>query len=159
MGISGNLFNMNSFVGHIQAKIDTKGRLLFPAAFKKTLSPQSNESFVVKKDIFENCLVIYPSNVWQEMVEKLQNSLNPYNQQHNMFLRMFFLDTAYITLDNNNRLLIPKRLLSLGSIKHDVILLGVGNKIELWDPTLLKQSLTGNKQYIELAEKIFNGNL
>ena len=54
---------------------------------------------------------------------------------------------------------IPKRLLSLGSIKHDVILLGVGNKIELWDPTLLKQSLTDNKQYIELAEKIFNDNL
>ncbi len=149
---------MNHFIGHTNAKLDAKGRLLFPAAFKKSLSPQAQDSFVVKKDIFEQCLVLYPSDVWASMVEQLDSSLNPYNRRHNMFLRKFFADTAFLSLDTNNRLLIPRRLLSLAGIEKDVILLGVGNKIELWAPDQLEEAFISDEEYINLAEEIFNNN-
>ncbi len=149
---------MNNFIGHIQAKLDTKGRLLFPAAFKKSLSPEASDSFVIKKDIFEQCLVLFPADVWKAMVLQLQQGLNPYNRQHNMFLRKFFADTASLSLDSNNRLLIPRRLLSLVGIEHQVVLLGVGNKIEIWAPDKLEDSFVSDDQYIRLAEKIFNNH-
>ena len=149
---------MNNFIGHIQARIDTKGRLLLPAVFKKNLSASAADSFIIKKDIFEQCLVLYPSDVWQEMIDLLHQRLSPYNRTHNMFLRKFFSDTAQINLDSSNRLLIPKRLLTLVGIEHDVVLLGVGNKIELWALETLEQSVSSDEEYIKIAEKIFNNS-
>lgn len=149
---------MNNFIGHIQARIDSKGRLLLPAVFKKNLSAQAQESFIIKKDIFEQCLVLYPLDQWQDMVMQLHQGLNPYDRQHNMFLRKFFSDTAQINLDSSNRLLIPRRLLNIVGIEQDVILLGVGNKIELWAPQVLQDSSISDEEFTNLAEKIFNNN-
>jgi MraZ protein len=76
-------------------------------------------------------------DTWQQLVQQLQQVLNPYNRQHNLFLRKFFIDTAQLTLDANNRLLLPKRLANLVGIENEIVLLGAGNKIEIWAPNML----------------------
>lgn len=147
---------MLNFIGHIQLRLDTKGRLLFPSIFKKNLTSEKSNIFVLKKDIFEDCLVLYPLPVWERESQKLQTALNPYNREHNRFLRKFFSDTAQISLDANNRLLLPRRMLDIVSIDRDIVLLGAGNKIELWNPEKLQQAEISQDEYISLAQKLLN---
>ncbi len=56
---------MGAFIGDYSCKVDVKGRVLLPSAFIKHLPEQSQGRFVVKKDIFEKCLVLYPMNEWE----------------------------------------------------------------------------------------------
>jgi MraZ protein len=97
---------------------------------------------------------LYPKDTWAQLVEHLRQTLNPYNMQHNMFLRKFFADTAELTLDANNRLLLPKRLTEQVGITNEVLLIGIGNKIELWNPQDFQDSMISDEQFALLAEQI-----
>ena len=101
---------MTSFIGDYPCKVDAKGRITLPSAFKKQMDPSVAGRFIVKKDIYEKCLVLYPLDEWQRQIQLLRSRLNPYNKTHNRFLREFSKGMIEATLDNNNRLLIPKRL-------------------------------------------------
>ena len=148
---------MPYFIGHINSKIDSKGRFLFPAAFKKQLAKFDNDhNFIIKKDIFEPCLVLYPHTVWQKQLDFLTKKLNPYNRQHNMFLRKFLSDVAEVNLDANNRILIPKHILSTVNITDSIVLVGMGEKIEIWNPADFEQSLLSEQEYSQLATKLLN---
>ncbi len=149
---------MNNFIGHIEARIDAKGRLLFPAAFKRQLSHDAQETFILKKDIYEQCLILYPHDSWEKIVKQLQEKLNPYNRQHNLFLRKFFTETAELSLDANNRILLPKRLTDLVGIDRDVLLIGVGDKIEIWNPEIFQKQLLSDQEFTQLAQDIL-GNV
>ena len=61
---------------------------------------------------------------WNRQLEKIRKRINPYNREHNMFLRNFFKGTAELSLDSNNRMLIPKRLLDIIGAERDVVLAG-----------------------------------
>jgi len=97
---------MTTFIGDYTAKVDAKGRIVLPSAFKKQLDPAANERFVVKKDVFEKCLVLFPMDEWERQVAIIRSKLNPYNKEHNRFLRGFYKVTAELALDSNNRILI-----------------------------------------------------
>ncbi len=101
---------MATFIGEFQCKVDAKGRIILPMAFKKQMPAEALDQFVVRKDIFENCLVLYSADDWKRQVEKIRSRMNPYNREQNKFRRNFFKGTLELTLDNNNRILIPKRL-------------------------------------------------
>jgi len=118
-----------------------------------------NGSFVVKKDIYENCLVLYPMDAWESQVADLQQRLNPYNKTHNAFLRKFFSDTAELTLDANNRILLPKRLLEKVGIERDVALIGVGDKIEIWAVDALEAQEMNDSDFADLAQSLLGGDL
>jgi MraZ protein len=148
---------MNSFIGDYVCKIDEKGRLLLPAAFKKALSAEAHNTFVVKKDIYEPCLVLYPLNEWEKQVQLIRQRLNPYNREHNAFLRGFFKGTAEIELDVTNRLLIPKRLLEEVKIDREAILSGQDGKIEVWNKDAY-ESISHPDEFARLAEKIMGGD-
>lgn len=145
---------MTTFIGEYTCKVDTKGRILLPSAFKKQLSAEANDSFVAKKDIFESCLVLYPMDEWQRMNNIIRSKINPYNREHNKFLRGFFKGTAELSLDASNRILIPKRLLEKVEIGKEVYLAGQNGKIEIWDKEKYEQSFDTEEEFATLAEKI-----
>ncbi len=149
---------MSNFIGHTNVKLDAKGRFTFPSAFKKQLESTDSDVFIIKKDIYDQCLILYTKETWQQLVGNLQSKLNPYNRQHNMFLRKFFMDTAELTLDANNRLLLPKRLLELANIEKDLLLIGVGNKIELWNPQIFEANSLSDEEFTNLAETLLGNN-
>ena len=115
---------MATFIGDYTCKVDVKGRIILPMAFKKQMPADAQDHFVVRKDIFENCLVLYSIEDWNRQLDKIRKRINPYNREHNMFLRNFFKGTAELSLDNNNRLLVPKRLMDLIGAERDVVLAG-----------------------------------
>jgi MraZ protein len=150
---------MASFIGEISCKLDPKGRILFPAAFKKQLSATANDKFVIKKDIFESCLVLYPFDEWERQVEIIRNKLNPFNKDHNTFLRGFFRGTAELELDANTRILIPKRLLDdIGSDK-ELIIIGLDTKLEIWSKEEYDaQTQTDEENFANLAQTILGND-
>jgi len=145
---------MPGFIGHITAKLDAKNRFVFPSALKRQMPLAAEQSFVLKKDIYEPCLILYPRQTWDRIVEQLQQVLNPYNPQHNMFMRKFFSQTAELTLDANNRLLLPKRLTEQVGIDDTILLIGLGDKLEIWNPQQFEDSMIDDKQFMELAETL-----
>ncbi|MFP4041245.1 MAG: division/cell wall cluster transcriptional repressor MraZ [Bacteroidota bacterium] len=145
---------MTTFIGDYTGKVDSKGRVTFPSNLKKQMGAASEYRFVVKKDIFEKCLVLYPIGEWERQNTLIRNRINPYNKEHNKFLRNFYKGTAEVILDGNNRLLIPKRLLDAVGISKDIILAGQDGKIEIWDKQLYEQIDEPEEEFANLAEKI-----
>jgi MraZ protein len=119
----------------------------------------SQGRFVVKKDIFEECLVLFPIEEWERQNSIIRSKINPYNKEHNKFLRNFYRGSAEIILDSNNRMLIPKRLLDLANISKEAILTGQDGKIEIWSKELYDSAEEGYDDFAALAEKIMGGEL
>jgi MraZ protein len=144
---------MTNFIGDHPCKLDGKGRILFPAALKKQLG-EGMDRFVVKKDLFEKCLVLYTIDEWESQNQIIRKQINPFNKEHNRFLRGFHRGTAELLLDNSNRLLLPKRLLDEAGIDKDIVLAGQDSKIEIWDKQVYDGLADDEMEFAQLAEKI-----
>lgn len=131
---------------------------MLPSAFKKQMPSSDRDSFVVKKDIFETCLVLYPIDEWERQNRRIRSTINPYNKDHNRFLRNFYMGTAELILDSSSRMLIPRRLLELVNIHKEVILAGQDGKIEIWAKDMYDSIAEGEDEFASLAEKIMGGS-
>ena len=149
---------MATFIGDYTCKVDVKGRIILPMAFKKQMPADAQDHFVVRKDIFDNCLVLYAIEDWNRQLEKIRKELNPYNREQNMFRRNFFKGTAELSLDNNNRILVPKRLMEMIGAERDVVLAGQDGKIEIWAAENYEKVDMTAEDFARLAEKYLGGN-
>lgn len=145
---------MSSFIGEYTCKIDAKGRVLLPSAFKKQMPATDQERFVVKRDVFDSCLVLFSMEEWERQNQRIRERINPYNKEHTAFLRNFYRGAAEIVLDSNNRLLIPRRLLEEAGIGREVVLAGMDTRIEIWASDLYLKGSFGADEFARLAEKI-----
>ncbi len=150
---------MATFIGDFECKVDVKGRIILPMSFKKQMPADAREQFVVRKDIFEKCLVLYSIEDWNRQLDKIRRRINPYNREHNKFLRNFFKGTAELTLDSNNRMLIPKRLLDLIDAQRDVVLAGQDGRIEIWAADIYEKTDMPAGDFADLAEKLMGGTI
>jgi MraZ protein len=120
------------FLGNIEAKTDTKGRAFLPATFRKILQAGGEERLVLRKDVFQPCLVLYPESVWNTQMDAMRNRLNRWNKQHQQVFRQFVSEVEILTLDGNGRFLIPKRYQRMAEIQQDIKFVGMGDTIEIW---------------------------
>lgn len=123
---------MLSFLGNIEAKLDNKGRVAVPAQFRKMLQASGTESLVLRKDIFQDCLTLYPSEVWDKNIAELRARLNKWNDRHQQLFRRFVFDAERVEPDASGRILIPKRYIQMIGISSDIRFLGVDDIIEIW---------------------------
>lgn len=144
---------MVTFIGDFECKIDDKGRIVLPAAFKKAAGNEELR-FVVKKHLFDNCLVMYLYRHWEEELEHLREKTDHYTRTHSNFLRGFFKGSADIVLDSNGRFLIPRRLMDQIGVGKDVVLLGIDRFIELWDREAYNAIIDDKDGLAGLAETI-----
>lgn len=150
---------MLTFIGEFIQKIDSKGRLVFPAALKKQIKTSARDQFVIKEDLFEKCLVLYPMEEWERQNTILRKKLNPFNAKHNKFLRGFAKGAAEVALDSNSRLLIPRRLVDYAKIDKEVVLAGQNGKVEIWSKDLYEQQFAENVDFAAMAEEVLGGDL
>jgi MraZ protein len=118
----------------------------------------AQDHFVVRKDIFENCLVLFAIEDWNRQLVKIRKKLNPFNREQNMFLRNFFKGTAELSLDNNNRILVPKKLMDLIGADRDVVLAGQDGRIEIWAADIYDKIDMPAEDLANLAEKYLGGS-
>ena len=142
------------FLGNIEAKTDAKGRAFLPAVFRKMLQASGSESLVLRKDIFQDCLVLYPENVWNEQMDTLRGKLNRYNAQHQKIFRQFVSEVEMTALDGNGRFLIPKRYLQMAGIQQNIKFIGMGDTIEIWANEKVEESKMDGEEFGQALESI-----
>jgi MraZ protein len=145
---------MDHFIGNIDAKVDAKGRVFIPAAFRKILQSTEDTRLILRKDIYENCLVLYPGHVWEEELALLRTKLKKYAKEQRQIYRKFIQDSELLEMDSNGRILIPKRYLQIANITNDVRFMGVDHTIEIWNPEQLDYPTMDNAAFEEVMNQI-----
>ena len=145
------------FLGNIEAKIDIKGRAFLPATFRKVLQAGSEERLVLRKDVFQPCLVLYPESVWNEQMDMMRQRLNRWNKQQQQVFRQFVSEVEIVTLDGNGRFLIPKRYLRMAEIEQDIKFTGMGDTIEIWNCQKAEQQQMKPEEFGQALEELMGG--
>ena len=145
---------MIRFLGNIEAKTDTKGRVFIPAGFRKQLQAASEERLVLRKDVFQDCLILYPESVWFKTQNQLRQRLNKWNAKHQQIFRQFVSDAEIMIPDGNGRILLPKRYLQMAGIQSEVRFIGVDNTIEIWAKEKAEQPFTNPEEFSEALQDI-----
>ena len=102
------------------------------ATFRKLLAEGGEERLVLRKDVYQDCLVLYPESVWMETQDQLRRRLNRWNRMEQNIFRQFVSDAELLLPDGNGRILLPKRYLKMAGIEAEVRFIGMDNTIEIW---------------------------
>ena len=147
----------NRFIGDYGAKTDAKGRVFLPAPFRKVLEAEDEKSLVLRNDVFQKCLVLYPESVWNAQLDSLRGQVSQWNSRQQMMLRKFEADAEPIELDGNGRLLISKRKLQYAGIESDVRFLAMVDRIEIWSKQALEELMNDSADLGSEMEEAFGG--
>ena len=111
------------FRGATQITLDAKGRLAIPVRYRDRLATRCNDQ--------DHCLLLYPLPDWEEIERKLMR-LSSFNQSTRRLQRLMVGYASELELDGSGRVLIPRELRDFAALERDVMLIGQGNKFELW---------------------------
>lgn len=124
------------FTGEYNHTLDEKGRLIIPSKFREELG----SDFVVTKGL-DGCLFVYNNTEWKVFEDKLR-ALPVTNKDARNFQRYMLGGAGSVELDKQGRVLIPANLRDHAKLEKDVVLVGVGTRIEIWDQSTYEESCT-----------------
>jgi len=137
------------FLGEYQHTLDNKGRLTVPSRFRDELG----ETFIVTKGL-DNCLFVYSLAEWK-IVEANLKSLPFTRGDVRAFVRFFFSGASECEIDKQGRILLPLSLREYAKIDKDVVIIGVGNRVEVWAKEYWAEyAEKAEASYEELSEKL-----
>ena len=135
------------FMGEYNHTIDAKGRIIVPAKFRDLLG----EHFVVTKGL-DGCLWVFPTDEWDTFYEKLR-SLPVTKKDVRAFVRNFMANALDAELDKQGRILLPLNLRKAANLDKDVVLIGTGPRVEIWDKAAWESSYE-DEDADEIAERM-----
>ncbi len=121
------------FRGATKITLDAKGRLAIPARYRERLAARCDGQLICTVDQ-DYCLLLYPLPDWEEIERKLMR-LPSFNRNARRLQRLMVGYACELELDGHGRVLIPRELREFAQLERQVILIGQGNKFELWDET------------------------
>ena len=139
---------MTALMGTFRYSIDHKGRINIPAKLRAATDLPGGDHYVVVRG-FEGCLNVYPHESWQKVESKLFDLKTLSSEKARFFVRTLLSNASDTRLDKQGRIVIPQNLLDLAGIKKDVIVRGVLDKLELWDPDRLAEYESGQSDSYE----------
>ena len=146
---------MVTFIGEYIAKLDDKGRLVFPSALKGLIPEGSDMRFVIKKDLFAPCLEMYSFEEWEKQSLEVKSKLNFFNKEHAIFWREYMRNRDVVEPDAKlGRITISRRLLDSIGVNKEVVFSGNDYKIEIWAREEFERSGIPNEEYIAIAGKL-----
>ena len=146
---------MAKFIGCYKAKVDDKGRLIFPSAFKSGMGEGASLRFVVKKSLFAECLEMYAYDEWERDSEAVRSRLNFFNPKHAALWREYMRGTADVEPDSKlGRMTIPKAMLDEVGINKEVVFAGNNHLIEIWDKEKYEAQAMSSEDFASLAQEI-----
>lgn len=151
---------MTAFIGKYSAKIDDKGRIVFPAAFKGLMPAEGDMRFVVKKNLFADCLDMFTFSEWERQSQEMYGKLNVmFNSEHATLWREFMRDSAVVEPDGKlGRISIPSEMLQSIGITKEVVFSGNGYKVEIWAKERYEASAVPRERLLEIAGKLSENN-
>lgn len=163
------------FHSEYDCKLDDKGRLTLPARVKNELLEaqqlvnsiaEATEALSEEDSLsplwlcrgFEPCLTFYLPNEFALIHQQIMK-LNVFSQRERMFQRSFLRGVAKIEPDKSGRMLLPKRHLDYAQLEREALLVGIGNRIELWNPEVYEEYvLTDSEDFAAMAEEFLDMN-
>jgi MraZ protein len=143
---------MSFFTSEYECKLDAKGRLVLPAKIKGNLPEASGNELVLRRG-FEPCLILYPMVEFKKIYSKI-SGLNEFNEEYRKLQRNFFRGNATVELDGTGRFLIPKLMINYAQLQKEAIVVGMGNRIEIWNPEQYDKYLINDPgEFSALAQK------
>ena len=147
----------NTFIGEYAYSLDSKGRVNIPAKFRQSLSVDSQNTFVITRGL-DPCIWVYPLEQWKEIENNLRN-LSSVKNIHRTFVRDTARYASPSTYDKQGRITLTPSLTEYAGLEKDVLIIGMINKIEIWNPNTLKMVDQQNLEiepdaYDDLADKI-----
>jgi MraZ protein len=141
------------FIGEFHHNIDDKKRLIIPSKFREELG----DEFVITRGI-ENCLYVYSKSSWDVITNKLGTL--PFTKKNARSFNRFFLSGATVAeFDKNGRVLITSPQLSYAEITKECVIIGVGDRLEIWSYEKWKDFYDSASQDMsDIAETLFSGS-
>lgn len=139
-------------MGEYRHNIDDKGRLIVPSKFREELG----NTFIITKGL-ENCLFIYSLSSWEKIVSKLKNL--PFTKKDaRTFTRFFLASASDSEFDKQGRINIPNNLLEYANIQKECVIIGVLDRLEIWDQATYQKTILDNyDSFSDIAENLFEG--
>lgn len=131
---------MIRFSARYNALIDDKGRVVLPASFKKAMGELADEPLVIEKDIFKACLNIFPEKYWNQRLESIERQLNQFDESDDDLLADLYENYTTLTMAPNGRINIPTDFLEYAGMSRDVVFVGEGKSIRMWDEKKYQES-------------------
>lgn len=144
---------MSLIVGVEYCKIDGNGRFKLPVAFLKQLNLSTDNRFYIRRSIYDNYLELFTYDSFQQEVKTLQEKLNPYDPDAKRLYRKY-IESNLIEMDTADRLNIPPMLRQNVNIEKDIVIVGSGNFMEVWDADTYKKLDEDNFDYKTLAKEL-----
>lgn len=145
---------MSLLIGNAEGKIDAKCRAFLPAIFRRLLNDQ--KVFYLRTGIFENCLELYPEDTWEQTISDLRQQLSPWVREEDALFRQFVAEADRIELEDNGRMLIPKRYLTAIGITSEARFIGRVDKIEIWPLNEVEKTYIEPQKLGEKMEQIMS---
>ena len=147
----------NTFIGEYNYSLDSKGRINIPAKFRQSLSKDNKNTFVATRGQ-DPCIWIYPMREWKKIEDELRK-LSSISGVHRTFIRQIARSATPSTCDKQGRITISPSLLSYASLNKETLIVGMINKIEIWNPDILEKVDKINinddpNEFNSLSEKI-----
>lgn len=141
------------FYGEYEHTIDRKGRIILPAKFREVAKSNFIEKFFVTRGL-DKCLFMFAEDEWKSQEQKFKSM--PFTKQETRkFNRIYFSGAVEVLADKQGRILLPQYLKEFAEIKRDIVIIGVANRIEIWDKGLWQEFYKSARQGFEqIAENL-----
>ena len=140
------------FMGEYHQKIDEKGRLTIPAKIRSELG----DNFIVTRGL-DGCLFIYKKETWEKIINNYQELPNVKEARN--FMRFFLSGATNLEFDKQGRINISQPLIKYADLSKDTIIIGVGDRLEIWSNDRWEKLLTENEDnFSEMADNLFSQN-
>lgn len=138
------------FMGEYHHTIDDKGRLTIPSKIRYELG----EEFIITRGL-DGCLFIYTKETWNNIIKKYETLPNVKNARN--FMRFFLSGAEANEFDKQGRVNIPSPLIKYAGINKDCVIIGVGNRVEVWSAEKWDSFITENEDsFSEIADSLFS---
>lgn len=147
--------SMITFSGAYDCKMDPKGRIVLPARLKARLPEVGSEKLFILRG-FKKCLTIYTNTLWEEKLQSFAE-VSEYDDEGQDVIRSFTFGMAEEELDGQGRFSLNKKLIQYAGLESDVLVVGVGKLIEIWNPEEYDVQLIQDRKKLQaMARNLFD---
>ncbi len=143
------------FYGEYKHGIDQKGRIILPARFREICVENGYDRFFLTRGL-DQCIFMFTEQEWRQQEQKFK-ALSFTRKESRSFNRLFFSGAVEVLPDKQGRFVLPPFLKTYAGIQQKVVVLGISNRIEIWDEDQwMKFYDTSNQSFEQIAENMID---
>ena len=142
------------FMGEYRPTLDEKGRIAIPVKLRKAFGEQSVIDALVLAPGFDRCVMAFREEDWRRFVETKLIPLPQADPKNRMRSRFLLGGASVCELDKQGRVLVPDNLVEYAALKKDSVIIGVCDRIEIWDAASFDSYRPGNEAMEQFAGEL-----